>query len=483
MEISFSVLNLNNNKPKANCTERLVGDVWYWGSGKYMNKYDAYLREFFSEESFHASIIRSKTNYCRGRGLTANAHPELSAFLKKCNVHGNSFDQVFAKLIADWQLYGGYALQVVYNMDGTINGVYYIDISKLRWSADLTKLHYSEGWGKRNKISVTYDAYNGENTGTQVFYVTDDYTRGLYPTPLYGTALTDLESAVGIKNYYASIVRANFRGEILVKVTGPKFTKEVKKQIEDSLYEKFSGDTDNNIVVLFNENSGTTVEITPLADPDPEKKKFTILAAQIQSKIITVHQLTSASLVGVQTEGKLSLSSEYEEAFSIFKNVYVTPTVEAILAPIKKLFGEHFEGEFVYNPPAITRSVITDQNIIANNISTQELRELLQSQGIIKDATIPEGWISSTASQEANVGSAFASGAKKKMVEESVEEDIVVNEHLNNLTGKQMQNLQRILRKFKKKEIGEIEATIYLQSGFGFSKDEIKALLGIKDEQ
>ena len=58
-----------------------------------------------------------------------------------------------------------------------------------------------------------------------------------------------------------------------------------------------------------------------------------------------------------------------------------------------------------------------------------------------------------------------------------------INEHLKTLTGKQQQQLDRVVRKFNKEELNEQQAVMQLTSGFGFKEDEAKAYLGIEIEE
>jgi len=57
-----------------------------------------------------------------------------------------------------------------------------------------------------------------------------------------------------------------------------------------------------------------------------------------------------------------------------------------------------------------------------------------------------------------------------------------VNEHLKTLTGKQQQQLDRIVRKFGKEELSEPQAILQLTSGFGFTEDEARLYLNIESD-
>ncbi len=58
-------------------------------------------------------------------------------------------------------------------------------------------------------------------------------------------------------------------------------------------------------------------------------------------------------------------------------------------------------------------------------------------------------------------------------------EEKKLNDNLTNLTGRQLQQLRRISRQFDKEEITLDQAKLQLQSGFGFSDEEVNLWLGI----
>ena len=57
-----------------------------------------------------------------------------------------------------------------------------------------------------------------------------------------------------------------------------------------------------------------------------------------------------------------------------------------------------------------------------------------------------------------------------------------VNEHLKTLTGKQQQQLDRVVRKHNKGDLNETQAVMQLVGGFGFTEDEARAYLGVEQE-
>jgi hypothetical protein len=62
---------------------------------------------------------------------------------------------------------------------------------------------------------------------------------------------------------------------------------------------------------------------------------------------------------------------------------------------------------------------------------------------------------------------------------QGLSEDGAVNENLKNLSGRQYQQLLRIVNQFQKGKINEAQAALMLMSAFGFSDTQAKTMLGI----
>jgi hypothetical protein len=61
-------------------------------------------------------------------------------------------------------------------------------------------------------------------------------------------------------------------------------------------------------------------------------------------------------------------------------------------------------------------------------------------------------------------------------------EPTAVNDSLKNLTGRQLQGIQRIVRKFNKEELSFEQASQLLKNGFGFNDEDVNAWLITPEE-
>ena len=64
-----------------------------------------------------------------------------------------------------------------------------------------------------------------------------------------------------------------------------------------------------------------------------------------------------------------------------------------------------------------------------------------------------------------------------------VPEEAKLNEAFTNLTGRQLQGIQRIVRKFSREELTEAQASQLLQSGFGMTDEQAQVWLITQEEE
>ena len=89
------------------------------------NDYPDYLLNLYKESSKHGAIIKGKSNYIYGKGF--NFPKDLMA-----NTQGETFNNIFKKAVKDDELFSGYYLQIIYNLEGKIKDVYHLDFKKVR---------------------------------------------------------------------------------------------------------------------------------------------------------------------------------------------------------------------------------------------------------------------------------------------------------------------------------------------------------------
>jgi DNA-binding Lrp family transcriptional regulator len=151
-------------------------------------------------------------------------------------------------------------------------------------------------------------------------------------------------------------------------------------------------------------------------------------------------------LFGIRTEGQLGGRSELVEAYEIFKNTYINDkqqAIEEVANVLLPLIGQ-------------TQSKIEAVEPISDRLNPTDFVDIL-----------PQEWVFEKLGIDID----------KYQPADSVPIAQGVNENLKNLSGRQMQQLQRVLSKYKNGKLTKPEATLLLKNSYGIGDDDINMLL------
>ena len=173
------------------------------------NLYPLYLVDLFNRSAKHNAILTGKQTYVYGSGLSIEGTWDLF-------VNANRFDsltEIFGKCILDKLLYGGYALQIIWDRAGqNIAEIYHMDFSKIRSNVDNTEFFFSNDWADPRAKTKPYKVFNPDKKiGTQIYYYRDYRpATQTYPLPEYIGAIPYVECDVEIANYHRSNLHNEF---------------------------------------------------------------------------------------------------------------------------------------------------------------------------------------------------------------------------------------------------------------------------------
>jgi hypothetical protein len=308
-------------------------------------------------------------------------------------------------------------------------------------------------------------AFDPENRlGKQLFYYRV-YAAGVkhYPLPEYIGGNAWIEADVQVANFHNNNLRNNFWGGYLINFNNGIPTPEEQGDIERQIKRKFSG-TDNagRFVVTFNDDAAKAPTLEPLTPSDMDKQ-FEILNKAIQQEIFIAHRVTNPALFGVKTEGQLGGRTELVEAYELFKATYVNDRVRKVERMINYLGSFNgVEGMELIPVEPITER-LSEQALL--QIMTQdELREKAGLQPLEKPADV--------------VGPNPQPDEQPQTVEQ-----LASNDNIKKLSGREYQNLMRIVRQYMQDKITLEMARTMLSAGFGLSAQEIDTMLGVQSQE
>jgi len=299
------------------------------------NLYPLYLVDLFNRSAKHNAILTGKQTYVYGAGLEIEDTWDLFATANRFD----SLDEIYNKCIIDKLIYGGYALQIIWDRLGkSIAEIYHMDYSKIRSNVDNTEFYFSNNWADPRAKTKSYKVFNPDNkVGTQIYY-SRDYrpSTQTYPLPEYIGAIPYIECDVEIANYHRSNLHNEFFFGGILSFNNGEPTQDEKDNIVKRLNRRHQG-TDNagRWIINFSDRSDNAPTVIPI-QPNELDKQFDLLNKQVQEEIFVAHKITSPMFFGIRVEGQLGGRSEMIDSFKLFEQNYIKP------------IQQHFETLFTY---------------------------------------------------------------------------------------------------------------------------------------
>jgi len=300
------------------------------------------------------------------------------------NADGETINEVFNNIALDYSIFGGYALNLIWNKEGTrIAEIYHLPFANVRSGKPddedkVNTYYYCSDWAKSRKNKpVEYRAFSVTDTkgddASQIYYC-KNYTPGneVYPLPAWIAGMSDVQLDAKISRFHVNNVSNGLAPSMFVQfrngIPNPEERRDIYREIEDT----FTGEENAGRFFLAFSEPGKELQVTPIENANTDL--YATLEARITSRILTAHRITSPLLLGVHANGS-GFSSNAEEiitAYSHFMNTVVLPKQKKILRTfgyILNLYGLNVNLEIVPAPmlvgteaddPAIQENITID---------------------------------------------------------------------------------------------------------------------------
>jgi hypothetical protein len=451
-------------------------------AGKYItygafNEYPYYLLDNYRRSSKHNAIVNGKVNYIVGGGwqpgekMTVEQQARYAKFFDGLSEH-DDLNDITEKLVLDLEIFNGFAVCVHWNKMGTIAKMEHVPFEKIRVDKEERMFQVAE-WYNDDMVQLfpkigdveKIPAFDPDNRiGKQLFYYRV-YAAGVksYPLPEYMGGLAYIEADCQIANFHNNNLRNNFWGGYLINFNNGIPTPEEQGDIERQIKRKFSG-TDNagRFVVTFNDDVSKAPTLEPLTPSDMDKQ-FDLLNKTIQQEIFISHRVVNPMLFGVKTEGQLGGRQELVEAYELFKATYINDRVRKVERMINYLAS--FNG--VEGIELIPVEPITER------LSEQALLTIMTPEELREKAGLPP-----LEKQPADVV-----GPNPQPDEQPQAPAVMSNDNIKKLSGREYQNLMRIVRHYAQEKITLEMARTMLSAGFGLTPEEVNTLLGVQEQK
>jgi len=394
-----SIISINLETSTAPVVQEVRGrDYIEYGTDDWRNLYPQFLIDLYYNSSTHSAIIKQTAEMIAGEDIICTDEEEYNleeyVKLKKFMRHANSKEslhQVIKKVAFDFKLQGAYALHIIWNREKTeINSIFHVPVERVRAGrpnelGQVDTYYISADWSNtRTHKPYPIAAFNttDRTAGSQLLY-TGAYSPNMdiYHTPDYlagcNWALVDQRVA----EFHLNNIENGFSGSYFISFANGVPTAEERRQIEQSLADKFTGAKNSGKFILtFSDDKTRTPEITPISVSDQDKQ-FLALQELLVQNICSAHRITSKTLLGIDsTNGFSSNTDELVNAANFYQNSVIRGFQLNILDTLQTIFSVNnmdLEVEFVQLKP------------ITIQYDSKTIREVVTQDEIRKDIGLP----------------------------------------------------------------------------------------------
>jgi hypothetical protein len=418
------------------------------------NDFPDTLLYLYNKSAKHNAIINGKVGYILGNGLSFE-NEQAKAWAQNVNRYGESLQDVANKLIADCELFGGFYLEEVWGQTGQLVEIYHHEFNTVRVAEDYQNFYIKNDWSSYKEETLIIPATGKNNTG-RTMRMFKEYRSGSkqYPIPNYIGCLNYLETDVEISKFHLSSIKNGLFPSWAVTFNNGVPDEEGKAIIEQGIKKKFSGaENAGSFWLMFNDDPAKAPIFQDLSNTNLDKH-FDILSKRVQDEIFIGHGVTNGMLFGVKTEGQLGAANELKTSYEVFQNTYINKKqrqAERYLNSIVEMVGISQPGVSITPTDPVG---ITFTEAIISQVAPKAW--LLEKIGINPE-DYPE---------------------LQQPAEGAAPSQAMVNDNIKNLTGRQYQQLTRIIREFTKGKITEAQAKSLLKTGLGLNDEECATMLG-----
>ena len=323
-------------------------DMVEWGT---RNAYPDYLLDLYNNVPTLRSIINGNIDYVAGDDVTIM--PLQEEFTnQEMNRRGDTIREQVKDLAKDFEIYGGFALQVIRNLAGEVAEVYYIDMRYLRTNKEGDVFYYSEKWGKSSRTDmVVYPAFlpkieweklsdeERNRHASSILFVKNVHTQ-VYPAPLYAASVKACEIERLIDEFHLSDINNHFVSSAIINFNNGDPGQEIKSEIERDFNEKFCGASNGGRVAFsWNPNKESETDIVEFKMED-FGERYKALSQHSRTQIFTSFRAIPL-LFGLTSEANTGFSTEeFEQSFKLYNRTQIQPVQRLICDAYDKIYGQ-----------------------------------------------------------------------------------------------------------------------------------------------
>ena len=329
-------------------TEKVTNrDFVEWGKG---NNYPGYLLDLYNNVTTLRSIINGNIDFITGDDVSILPLGERFAD-GIMNTRGDLITDIVRDLAKDYNLYGGFALQIIRDHNGDVAEIYYIDMRFIRSNKENDVFYYNEHWEKggrkdviiypkflRNLDWTSLSDEERDRHASSILFVKNVHTQ-VYPAPMYAASVLSCEIEKAISQYHWNSLNNNFCPDIIINFNNGDPGDEIKEEIVSDLEEKFSGyQNGKRFMVSFNKDRMSAVTIDAIKTDD-FSERYKALEESSRRQIFAAFR-AQPLLFGLNSDVSTGFSTdEFEQTFKLYNRTQIRPVQRLIADAFDRIYG------------------------------------------------------------------------------------------------------------------------------------------------
>ena len=329
-------------------TEKVTNrDFVEWGKG---NNYPGYLLDLYNNVTTLRSIINGNIDFITGDDVSIL--PLGDRFAEGImNTRGDLITDIVRDLAKDYNLYGGFALQIIRDHNGDVAEIYYIDMRFIRSNKENDVFYYNEHWEKGGRTDVIkYPKFMNnlnwasmtdeerDRHASSILFVKNVHTQ-VYPAPMYAASIKACEIERCIDDYHLNAIENGFTSSMIINFNNGDPGDDIKEEIEDDFNEKFSGHQNaGRIMFCWNRDRTSATTIT---EPKVEDfgNRYHALSTHSRQQIFSAFR-AQPLLFGLTSDVNTGFSTEeFEQSFKLYNRTQIRPVQRMIADAFDRIYG------------------------------------------------------------------------------------------------------------------------------------------------
>jgi hypothetical protein len=316
--LKFTVVNNTGDDYVKTFDKKTSNSLWVkWGQD---NKMPDFLYDEYLKNSNLQAVINTVVNYTFGNGTT-----------------NNNYDELVEKIIMDYVLFGGFAIEGLRSRTGEIVELNYINVMNVRVNEELTTAYLSNKWGSYTaKDVIELPLFNAQEKQPHfIYFYRGKLTRGINPIPIYIGAYKSIEILNATRNFHLNNVNNSFNVSAIISLNNGNIKSRELQDIKDKLENNFCGANNGGKFMLINnpdKEHATTVE---RLNADNFGDLYQALDKSSKEDIYTAFRI-NPMLIGINQQTGFQ-KQEFEDAYNLYYTTVIKPIQNEIIKVFKRL--------------------------------------------------------------------------------------------------------------------------------------------------